>query len=140
MISQRLSPHQRWLRYYTFVLGLILFVWLPFEDSNERIATAIAAAASLRLAAYLAINKSGLIQPKSITGHLLLGFLSGLLVAPLAFLLMAIKTGLHGHAAPDFTSAQVIAVYQRLPIWSLGGLLIGLGVGLWRKTMLLETQ
>jgi hypothetical protein len=46
---------------------------------------------------------------------------------------MAIKTGLHGHAAPDFTSAQVIEVFLRTPIWGLGGLLIGLGIGLWPK-------
>lgn len=140
MIAPRLSIPQRWLRYYTFVLGLILLVWLPFEDSNERIAIAIAAGASLRLAAHLAINKMDLIQPDSVLKHLLLGLSAGLIVAPLAFLLMAIKTGLHGHTAPDFTSAQVIAVFQRLPFWTLGGLLIGLGVGFWRKTMMLEQQ
>jgi hypothetical protein len=132
VIPRRLSTSQRWLRYYTLVLGAFLLVWLPFEDSNEQLATAFAAAISVGVAAHLAIRRKSF-QPVSFRKYLLLGGLAGLIVGPLAFLLMAIKTGLHGHAAPDFTSTQVIAVFLRMPAWGLGGLLIGLGIGLWPR-------
>jgi hypothetical protein len=132
VIPGRLSTTQRWLRYYTFVLGAFLLIWLPFEDSNAQLATAFAAAISAGLAAHLAIRRNSF-QTVSFLKYLLLGGAAGLVVGPLTFLLMAIKTGLHGHAAPDFTSAQVIEVFLRTPIWGLGGLLIGLGIGLWPK-------
>jgi hypothetical protein len=132
VIPGRFSTTQRWLRYYTLFVGALLLIWLPFEDSNEEFATAFAAAICAGLAARLAVRWVSP-QPASWLKHLLLGALAGLIVAPLTFLLMAIKTGLHGHAAPDFTGAQVIAVFLRTPVWVLGGLLIGLGVGIWRK-------
>jgi uncharacterized membrane protein len=132
VIPGRLSTTQRWLRYYTFVLGAFLLIWLPLEDSNQQLATAFAAAISAALAAQLVI-RSNSFQTVAFLKYLLLGGAAGLVVGPLTFLLMAIKTGLHGHAAPDFTSAQVIEVFLRMPIWGLGGLLIGLGIGLWPK-------
>ena len=132
MIPSRLSTTQRWLRYYTFVLGAFLLLWLPFEDSNDQLATALAAAISAGLAAHLVIRRNSF-QTVSFRKYLLLGGAAGLVVGPLTFLLMAIKTGLHGHTAPDFTSAQVIEVFLRMPIWGLGGLLIGLGIGLCPK-------
>jgi hypothetical protein len=53
-----------------------------------------------------------------------------LLIPPIALLLMAFKSGLRGHPAPDFTPAQVIAVLRSIPIWGLSGLLLGLGAAL----------
>jgi hypothetical protein len=127
-----LTTAQRWLRYYTIILGILLLIWLPFEDSNEELATTFAAAISAGLAVRLVVRRIPH-QPASLLKHLLLGSGFGLATAPLAFLLMALKTGLHGHTTPDFTSAQVIAVFLRAPLWGLGGLLIGLGVSLWRR-------
>jgi len=130
--QDRFTTAQRWLRYYTIFLGILLLIWFPFEDSNENLATAFAAAISLGLAFHITVRRFP-DQPASLLKHLLLGSGFGLAIAPLAFLLMAIKTGLHGHSVPDFTSAQVIAVFLRAPVWGLGGLLIGLGAGLWRR-------
>jgi hypothetical protein len=132
VIPGKISTTQRWLRYYTLFIGALLLIWLPFEDSNEQLATAFAAAICAGLAARLAVRWNSP-EPASLRNYIFLGTLAGLLVAPLTFLLMAIKTGLHGHLAPDFTGAQVIAVFLRTPVWALGGLLIGLGVGLWRR-------
>jgi hypothetical protein len=131
VIPGRSSSTQRWLRYYTFVLGALLLIWLPFEDSNEQLATLFAAGISAGLAAHLVIRRK-LPLPASLLAYLLLGSFVGLAVSPLTFSLMAIKTGLHGHPAPDFTGTQLIAVFLRTPVWALGGLLIGLGLGLWR--------
>ena len=43
--------------------------------------------------------------------------------------LMAVKTGLHAHG-PEFSQAEITAVWNYLPLWSLAGLLGGLGLGL----------
>ena len=56
------------------------------------------------------------------------GLALGAGTALMTLFLMAVKTGLHGHG-PEFTMAEVGAVGQQLPLWSLVGLLGGLGVG-----------
>ena len=55
---------------------------------------------------------------------LLVGFSSGVLI----LLFMVVKTGLHAHG-PEFTPSEINWVIQQLPLWSLIGLLAGLGVG-----------
>lgn len=55
----------------------------------------------------------------------LLGGGSGLL----SLLFMAVKTGLHAHG-PEFSQAEIVWVWQMLPLWTAVGLLVGLGVGL----------
>jgi hypothetical protein len=63
----------------------------------------------------------------------LAGLLSGLAVTPLALLLMAFKSGVHGHGLPDFTPNQVTLVLLSTPAWAAAGLLVGLGIALWMK-------
>jgi hypothetical protein len=43
--------------------------------------------------------------------------------------MMVLKTGLHAHG-PEFSMAEITAVWEQIPLWSLVGLLIGLGAGL----------
>ena len=43
--------------------------------------------------------------------------------------LMAVKTGLHAHG-PEFSTADINNVWQQLALWSVVGLLGGLGLGL----------
>ena len=69
---------------------------------------------------------------KIILRHSLVGISAGLAVAPIAILLMALKSGIHGHGTPDFTVAQMQAVLTRTPFFALSGLLVGLGSGLYR--------
>jgi hypothetical protein len=47
----------------------------------------------------------------------------------LTIVLMAIKTGLHAHG-PEFSTAELIWVLQQIPLWTVVGLLAGLGLGL----------
>ena len=47
----------------------------------------------------------------------------------MALFLMAVKTGLHAHGA-EFSTADIAHVWQQLPLWSLAGMLAGLGIGL----------
>ena len=49
--------------------------------------------------------------------------------ALMTLFLMAVKTGLHAHG-PEFTAAEIGAVWQLLPLWSVVGLFGGLGLGL----------
>jgi hypothetical protein len=56
---------------------------------------------------------------------LLLGLGSGLL----SLVFMAVKTGLHAHG-PEFTPAEINWVLQQIPIWTMAGLLAGLGLAL----------
>lgn len=130
--STRPLKYRRWLRPTAIMLGVGMLVWLPFEESHENwvvffavsIAALFAAAALLRWAG--PGSRPWLIYPL-ITGA------AGALVTPLALLLMAVKSGIHGHSAPDYTSTQVSSVLLRTPLWLVSGLLIGLGIAVWRR-------
>jgi hypothetical protein len=45
---------------------------------------------------------------------------------------MAVKTGLHTHPVPDYTAAQLQSIIDRILIFGISGLLIGLGSAAWR--------
>ena len=66
--------------------------------------------------------------------HAVVGVGAGLLLTPLAIILMALKTGIHGHGTPDFTVGQMQDIPSRMPYFALSGLLVGAGSGLWRVT------
>ncbi len=136
-LQRRALPLRRragalWLRWTALGTGMALLAWLPLEDVNPAwplllsgLACFLAAAALLRRAPAGRRAAFGL--------QLLAGLLGGA-AAPLgAVLLMVFKTGVHTHAVPDFTPAQISEVLTRTPIFALGGLLMGLGAALWRK-------
>ena len=51
---------------------------------------------------------------------------------PMAALSMLVKVSLHGHVPPDFSTADVLAVIGRTPIWAGAGALMGFAVALFR--------
>jgi hypothetical protein len=55
---------------------------------------------------------------------LLVGLLGGLLIAPTAILLMAVKTSLHNHVIPDYNRSDVIKVLYSAPAWTIGAVLL----------------
>ena len=57
------------------------------------------------------------------------GLALGVGTALMTLFLMVLKTGLHAHG-PEFSMAEISAVWGQIPLWSLVGLLIGLGSGL----------
>ena len=63
-----------------------------------------------------------------------LGALLGLGSALLTVGLMAVKTGLHAHG-PEFSALEINWVIQQIPLWTLAGLLAGLGLGLLLKAV-----
>jgi hypothetical protein len=119
-------------------LGLagLFLLWLPLEDDTELWVVLLAMAVCALGAISLGANFRDRVQKRlksevplhARAGMLsLLGALAGAAVAPAALLLMAIKTALHGHGAPDFTPAQMLSLLERMPLWALSGLLIALG-------------
>jgi hypothetical protein len=126
-----LSATPRWMRLPALILGTALLLWYPVEDvSNLSVVVfAFLISAWFALRALLPVHPDGRYY---LMRHLLVGALAGLAVAPLAILLMALKTGLHSHSAPDFTFEQMLVLLIRTPIWVIVGLLLGLGGSLIR--------
>jgi cell division protein FtsW (lipid II flippase) len=123
---------RRW-RILSLVLGGVLFFWLPIEDLNASLVTAFAIAicslAVVRILLPLQIqpgSRRWLLYPLS-------GMIAGAAVTLVSLLLMAFKSGLHGHGSPDFPPDQVISVLRLTPLWSAAGFLIGLGTGIWLR-------
>jgi hypothetical protein len=123
----------RRFRLLVISLGIILFVWLSFEGQNVTWVILFANAICLLGAAAILARSSRLTHYKSWLVYPLAGLLSGAATTPIALLLMAIKTGIHGHSAPDYTSTQILAVLISFPVWVGAGAVIGLGAGLWLK-------
>ena len=119
------------LRISALVLGIIILIWLTIEDETTLWVVIISVA--------ICIWAAGWVLAKPVEGekwiilrHSLVGIGAGLAIAPLGILLMALKTGIHGHASPDFTVPQMHEVLSRTPFFALSGFLVGLGSGLWR--------
>ncbi|MCJ7659847.1 MAG: hypothetical protein MUO67_11915 [Anaerolineales bacterium] len=126
MTPTYLSATPRWMRLLALVLGITLLLWFPVEEISQLSVVLFAALIS----AWFALRALLPVQPGEryyLVRHLLVGALAGLAVAPLAFLLMALKTGLHSHSAPDFTFEQIQVLLFRTPLWVIVGLLLGLG-------------
>ena len=124
------SPLPLQMRFLAIILGVTLLLWLPIEDTTEIWAILFAIAISIWLAiAFLTPKRVSLRSP--LYNYILIGSLAGILITPVALLLMAFKTGLHGHETPDYTVQQLISILRRTPIWIAGGFLIGTGGGIW---------
>jgi hypothetical protein len=113
--------------------GLMWFLWLGVEDRGLAavllLASALAATFGLTALARAVGGKS---RPRRVwlTASTAAGLLSGLAVAPLAALLILIKTALHQHPVPDFRPEDLVTVLRLTPGWSISGLLVGAGGGL----------
>jgi hypothetical protein len=60
----------------------------------------------------------------------LAGAAAGALAGPIEAVLILLKVGLHAHPVPDFSTADVVAVLSRIPIWTAAGGLLGAGAAL----------
>jgi hypothetical protein len=128
-----MEPALRLWRNLSLILGFLLFVWLPVEDVKASLVTVFAIAiCGLAVARFSILIR---VQPgsKHWLAYLLSGIIAGAAITPVTFLLMAFKSGLHGHGSPDFTPEQVISVLWLTPLWIIAGLLIGLGAGIWQR-------
>ena len=127
------SPDKKriWLRFAGLLLAIGILVWLPIEESSELVVLVVSGLICIWGGVWL-LTRTAADDRHLILRHVLVGSGAGLLVAPMAILLMAIKSGIHGHGIPDFTVNQMQTVISRIPYLILGGVLLGAGSGLLR--------
>jgi hypothetical protein len=113
--------------------GIILLVWLSMED-NGTVSVALlgTGAAVLYSSSWLLKRSAGQVLPLRVwlPGLILFGGTLGALSTLTTTLLMFFKTGWHGHGFPDYPPQMLLAMLQRLPVWTLAGALIGLAAAL----------
>lgn len=115
------------LRGLTAVYLLAFLIWIPLEGELRQTVGMGVATTAVWLAhgwQRFAAGRGWWLGKTAVFG-LLFGTGSSLLT----LFFMALKTGLHAHG-PEFTPAEIIWVWQQLPLWAAAGLLAGLGGGL----------
>ncbi|MBT3389748.1 MAG: hypothetical protein HN413_04995 [Chloroflexi bacterium] len=119
-----------WLRFAAIGAGIVTLFWLPIEDTQINIVTLLALFIAAFGAAHTAYKRRA---PKfhGVPRAALIGLLAGASATLIALLLIALKTGLHSHGAPDFTLTQITTLIQRTPYFAIGGLLVALGCAVW---------
>ncbi len=128
-MSSRFTAGHRRLRLIAILLGSIMLLWLPLEDLGERWVLLLSGALCIWGAARILVQISDVGRLRA-RHYILVGAVAGLIVPLLGVALMIFKNGLHGHAQPDFTPAQMGEMLLLIPYWLLGGLLVGAGLGL----------
>lgn len=119
------------LRGITVVYALFVFVWIALEGAmSNALGMGVGTTAVLlaHLAQYFLGGRAFSARRWwgiTAVGGLLLGLGSGLLT----LFFMAVKTGLHAHG-PEFTPQEITWVINQIPLWTVVGLLAGLGLGL----------
>jgi hypothetical protein len=113
------------------LLGILVLVWLPFEESSV-LGVLVIAGLFCTWGGIWVLFKTGSYRKHGIVRNVLIWGLAGFFVVPITILLMAIKTGIHGHGTPDFSVEQMQAVLSRIPYFMFGGVLVGAGIGLLR--------
>jgi hypothetical protein len=113
------------------LLGILIMVWLSIEESSTLGVVILSGMACSWTAGWL-LQKTSTDGNQLIFWPIIIIGGAGLLLAPLAILLMALKSGLHGHGTPDFSPGQLQAVFSRMPFYTMAGILIGTGFGLLR--------
>jgi len=121
-----MDAYQRWLRWSGFLLGGIIFFWLPIEDVNLTAATILSAAVCFW--GVIALRKRWQIDSRK---YAWIGFWGGLCVGPVVFLLIVFKIGLHNHSVPDFGFDQLLRLVKVSPVWGISGFLLGWSVHLY---------
>ena len=126
-----------WQRLAALFLGILILFWLPIEDRS----TIGVLIFSILMCVFGALAVTS-VRPGSRQGQagqsafprlrtsqtilLATWLMAGLAVTGVALLLITIKTGVHGHGAPDYTSEQMARILSLTPLWAVLGLVIGL--------------
>jgi hypothetical protein len=114
-----------------WLLSAYAAVWISLEGALWR-SLVLATGVTLLALAYLAqrwLAGRTVSLARWITVAAFWGTAAGLGSAVMTLAFMSLKTGLHAHG-PEFTPQEVRWVVRQIPLWSLAGLSLGLGVGL----------
>ena len=127
------------LRIAFIFLGIFILLWLPVEEHSLvlllLISGCVCCLGLLAVLRRLRLTSGGeqVGRMKKSLWYPLAGMLAGAAVTLAAMALMAIKTGIHGHGAPDYSPAQVSLVLRLTLVWAGLGLMIGGLAAAWRK-------
>jgi hypothetical protein len=113
--------------------GIAWFLWLAFEDRNLTAVIILSAliAGTSGIEVYWRWKKNQTGIGSDAVRVLLIGVISGALVAPFAAILVMLKTALHQHPVSDFSAADLQILIGRIPIWTLVGGLLGAARAIW---------
>ena len=121
-------PGLKWL---TIIIAVYGIIWISLEGALIQVLL-FSAGLTILSAGYI-VQKHMAGRKHSLGGWLILcaaiGCLAGLTFGLLALILMAVKTGLHGHG-PEFSPVEVSWVAWQIPWWAASGLIAGAGLGL----------
>jgi len=120
-----------YLRFLTLLWGAYAAVWLALEGAPGRdLLLAAWGVALLALAgAARTVGRRRLSAGQVVALAGAVGLAAGAAVVPAALAAMALKTGLHAHG-PEYTAAQIAAVWAQWPLWLIAGGVAGVGLGL----------
>ena len=119
------------LRLFSILVAIYAVVWISLEGARQQVIL-LAVVFMLVIAGYLVqriLGGNRLSARHWVLYSAGLGLFIGLGSAFLTLILMAVKTGLHGHG-PEFTQAEIEWVIGQIPLWTLAGLIAGVGLGL----------
>ncbi|MEM7116510.1 MAG: hypothetical protein AAF614_29010 [Chloroflexota bacterium] len=127
LVREQLS----WVKWLTVVWAVYAIVWISLEGMLWQVVMLGWGTTAVLLLhffqRYLAERSFVLLAWLGITA--VLGLIWGSSSVLFTLLSMAVKTGLHAHG-PEFTPAEIEWVLGQALLWSLVGLLCGVGLGL----------
>lgn len=120
--------------YFRLALGLTLaygFLWMALEGELWRDLVLAAAVTLLVMGSAMARFLGGrtLSVRRFVIVAVAAGLIAGVALSLITLFLMAIKMGIHAHG-PEYATREIVWVWQQLPLWSIVGGLVGLGLGL----------
>jgi hypothetical protein len=125
------------LRFYFIFLGIVTLLWLPVEEHSLLPVLLVSGCACI-LGALAVIDKQQSRQSAEGTRkrnlwYPLTGMLAGAALSLIALVLIAVKTGVHGHGISDYSLAQVSTLLRLTPLWICLGFIAGGVVAAWRR-------
>ena len=112
--------------------GILILLWSGIEDRDVLTVTALGC--SLSLTASLFYARAHFTR-RTLWHSALTGAAAGALSNIATVLLMLFKNLHHAHVFPDYPPALMLAMLERLPLWTLAGSLAGLGLCLLLKAL-----
>lgn len=120
-------------RWTAILTGVAAFLWLAPEDNHVWPVVLLGTLLSGVIVWLWLLGRMGGKTVKSrqaVALGVVAGGLVGFGASLSATLLMLLKNARHSHFFPDFPPAQMGAMLERAPIWSIAGGLAGLGLSL----------
>lgn len=122
-------------RYIAIATGTLVLVWLSIENDSLFLLTILSALITT-LGMIVLLSRSSRPVLARWYAYPLVGAVTGLLIIPVALMLVLVKIGLHNHPLPDFTPEQVHALLRLTPASILAGFLAGSGFQAWKEYQL----